>query len=280
MLADMLESLGPIGPYLLAPVIGAAFFLRYLIFAGGAFLLLRAVRRTAARRTISPLPVTAAQLRREALWSLSTATIFGVVFASIFWASREWNWFLIYHEVEAYGLVWFWLSLPVAILIHDVYFYWAHRFMHLPGVYERVHKVHHLSLNPTPLAAFAFHPLEALIEAFAAVVIVCLIPIHPIMLIALSIWMIAYNMMGHLGVELLPRGFARHPLTRWLNNATGHNQHHRRFSSNFGLYTLIWDRLFATLDPQYDRLWEQVTAPEGRDRPSSSPVERTSQPGT
>ena len=37
-----------------------------------------------------------------------------------------------------------------------------------------------------------------------------------------------------------------------MNSATAHNLHHRAFRSNFGLYTLIWDRLFGTIDPRYD----------------------------
>ena len=51
------------------------------------------------------------------------------------------------------------------ILLHDTYFYWAHRAMHHPKIYRHVHLVHHLSQNPSPWAAFAFHPFEAVIEA-------------------------------------------------------------------------------------------------------------------
>ena len=50
-------------------------------------------------------------------------------------------------------------------LMHRRAFYWMHRFMHLPGIFKAVHKVHHLSHNPSPWAAFSFHPLEAIIEA-------------------------------------------------------------------------------------------------------------------
>jgi sterol desaturase/sphingolipid hydroxylase (fatty acid hydroxylase superfamily) len=159
----------------------------------------------------------------------------------------------------------------VAILLHDFYFYWMHLFMHLPGVYERVHKVHHLSTNPSPLAAFAFHPLEAVIEALAIWVIALIIPIHPVALIAVGLYSIATNVMGPSGYELLPRGLAQHPVFGWLNTATSHNQHHRTFNYNFGLYTLLWDRLFGTLHPHYVGLYQRTTRQQTTDNTHAFP---------
>jgi lathosterol oxidase len=51
-----------------------------------------------------------------------------------------------------------------------------------------------------------------------------------------------YNVYGHLGFEILPR-----PLRRWLNTSSAHNLHHKKFTGNYGLYTLFWDRLMGTL---------------------------------
>jgi sterol desaturase/sphingolipid hydroxylase (fatty acid hydroxylase superfamily) len=131
--------------------------------------------------------------------------------------------------------------------------------MHLPSVYQRVHKVHHLSTNPSPLAAMAFHPLEALIEAGVFIVLTMLLPIHVGVLTIWALYMFATNVMGHLGYELLPRGLATHPLFGYFNTATAHNQHHRTFRSNYGLYTTIWDRLMGTLHPGYFELYDRTT---------------------
>jgi sterol desaturase/sphingolipid hydroxylase (fatty acid hydroxylase superfamily) len=34
--------------------------------------------------------------------------------------------------------------------------------------------------------------------------------------------------------------------------------HHQYFKGNYGLYTLIWDRLFGTLRPDYDERFDEV----------------------
>jgi len=67
----------------------------------------------------------------------------------------------------------------------------------------------------------------------------------PITLYHLSfffLFMIVYNIYGHLGWELYPRNFSRHWLGRWINTSVNHNQHHQHFKGNYGLYFLFWDR--------------------------------------
>lgn len=241
-----------------AGLIGA----RYLVIAGGALALTRLFARRLAPRRIQPTPVTGAQLRREALYSCSTIVVFAAVFIAAFAFNHHLGGLQVYRDIDERGWLWWGLSVVIALVIHDFYFYWAHRFMHLPGVFERVHRVHHLSTNPSPLAAFAFHPLEALIEAFAIVVIAALIPIHISALIAVGFYSILTNVVGHLGYELFPASWARHPALRFLNTATSHNQHHATFRYNFGLYSLIWDRLFGTLHPKYADLFGRVTDPD------------------
>jgi sterol desaturase/sphingolipid hydroxylase (fatty acid hydroxylase superfamily) len=127
-----------------------------------------------------------------------------------------------------------------------------HRMIHMPGVYERVHRVHHLSTNPSPLASFAFHPLEAILEALGFLLVVALLPMSFPSFLTFSFLAFLFNVLGHLGHEFVPaRLLAGHPL-RWMNSATSHNTHHRKFKVNYGLYTLVWDRLFGTIDPKFD----------------------------
>ena len=240
-------------------IVGAIILVRYALFAGIGFGVLRLFPKRAARRRISPVPVTRRQMWREAIYSVLTVAVFAAVFTAVFYAARDWGWFRIYRDAGAYGWAWYWLSLPAAVLIHDFYFYWAHRFMHLPGIYDHVHKVHHLSVNPTPLAAFAFHPVEAVIESLSFVIVVSVMPIHTSMLMHFAAYMMATNVMGHLGYEMFPRGFARSKWFGWLMTATCHNQHHRTYRYNYGLYTVIWDRLFGTIHPQYEALYDRIT---------------------
>ncbi|MEP6859607.1 MAG: sterol desaturase family protein [Deltaproteobacteria bacterium] len=43
--------------------------------------------------------------------------------------------------------------------------YWTYRAMHHPWLFRRVHRIHHLPHNPSPWAAYAFAPGEALVHA-------------------------------------------------------------------------------------------------------------------
>ncbi|MEO0734321.1 MAG: sterol desaturase family protein, partial [Bacteroidota bacterium] len=107
--------------------------------------------------------------------------------------------------------------------------------------------------NPTPLAAHAFHPLEAFLEVAIVLPFVLLIPLHPYVLGLFGLWALTWNIVGHLGYELFPAGWLRHPLTRYLNSSTHHNQHHRDGRYNFSLYFNLWDRVFGTNHPEYER---------------------------
>lgn len=63
-----------------------------------------------------------------------------------------------------YGWIYYFAAFPIMFVIHDTYFYWTHRIMHHKSVFNVMHLVHHKSTNPSPWAAYAFHPLEAIVE--------------------------------------------------------------------------------------------------------------------
>jgi sterol desaturase/sphingolipid hydroxylase (fatty acid hydroxylase superfamily) len=67
---------------------------------------------------------------------------------------------------------------------------------------------------------------------------------------------------GHLGWELYPKGFNHTWVGRWINTSVAHNQHHKYFTGNYGLYFLFWDRWMGTLRSEYDTSFEEVTSRE------------------
>lgn len=246
-------------PLLIAAAAAVLIALRYSVMAGGALAIVTALSRRLAHRRIQSRPFTPAQLRREFGYSMSTACVFGLFAGLALTVGRDLGLSKVYFDPDEHGLWWLVLSLPAVVLLHDAYFYWTHRFMHLPGVFERVHRVHHLSTNPSPLSVLAFHPLEAVIAFGAVVVITALVPVHVGVLALWSLSTLLTNIMGHLGYELLPPGMARSRFFGWINTATSHNQHHRAFAANFGLYTLLWDRLMGTVHPGYVDLYHRTT---------------------
>jgi Delta7-sterol 5-desaturase len=163
-----------------------------------------------------------------------------------------------YKHIDEHGSIYFFLAFPLMLLIHDAYFYWAHRIMHHPWLFKMVHLVHHKSTNPSPWAAYAFHPLEAIVESMIFVIFLFIIPVHGIHLMWFFVISLVYNVYGHLGFEIYPNGFNKHWFGRWMNTSVSHNQHHQYFKGNYGLYFTIWDRLMGTLRQDYDTAFESL----------------------
>ncbi len=62
---------------------------------------------------------------------------------------------------------------------------------------------------------------------------------------------VIFGTLGHSGVEPFPVVVKSIPLLRLVGTSTFHAEHHEHPIYNFGFYTLIWDKLFGTLDPEY-----------------------------
>ena len=236
---------------------------RYVIAAGGAFVLFYVwrIRRLRAMK-IQPAYPEAKDIRREVLYSLSSMAIFACTGVLIYLMNRA-GWTRIYGKIEPRGWGYLAFSVVALILAHDTWFYWTHRFMHWKPIFPLVHRVHHLSRNPTPWAAFAFHPIEAVIEAGIFPLVAMVMPVHPLAALIWLLYMTGMNVLGHCGFEILPSGFTRHAIFRWHNTTTHHDMHHRFLHRNFGLYYNFWDRLMGTNHERYDEEFEKVKARAG-----------------
>ncbi len=237
-----------------------ASLLRYAVLAGGAWLIFYRWRpRWTHARKIQPAAPAAHQVRREIGWSLLTLAVFALVALAVF-AAHDHGLTRLYTPVALHGWGWFWLSVGLMLVLHDAYFYVTHRLLHTPWLLRRVHYIHHQSANPTPWAAFAFHPVEALVQIGIVPLIVFTLPVHPGALAVFLLLMTLLNVGGHLGFELYPAGWVRHRVGRWHTTSTHHNQHHQRGRGNFGLYFTHWDRWLGTLHPTYEARFDEVQA--------------------
>ena len=172
----------------------------------------------------------------------------------------------MYFEVSDHGWGWFMVSIVLALLVHDTYFYWTHRLMHLPRLFPLFHRIHHLSNNPSPWAAYSFAPAEAVLQAGIFPLMVMILPIHPLAFVLFTLWQILFNVVGHTGFEFHPRWLMKTPLWFFLNTPTNHVMHHETMRGNYGLYFNIWDRLMGTSHPDYESRFREVTsrtAPHG-----------------
>jgi Delta7-sterol 5-desaturase len=233
-------------------------FFRYFILALIAYILFYVVKKESwrFRRIQQKFPMSKDYLR-EILYSIATTFIFAIIGYLIF-ATPFVKYTQMYLDFQEYGTGYFVLSILMMIVVHDTYFYWTHWLMHRKSVYRFVHRVHHLSTNPSPWAAMAFHPAEAVIEGLVIVVIALSFPFHPLAIGLFLLFMMIYNVYGHLGYELYPKGFSRTAVGKWINTSVNHNMHHQQFTGNFGLYFLFWDRIMGTLQTTYDEKFDEV----------------------
>lgn len=238
--------------------------LRYLIPASGAFLLLFAWRRHPwRRRKIQARAPGRADFWREARWSLVTVLVFSLNGLGIVTYIQN-DWTLVYFEVaDIGGAYWGWVywavSLAAIVVLHDAYFYWAHRLMHHPLIFRAIHHVHHRSQTPSPWAAYAFAPAEAVIHAVFLTALIFVMPLHPTVIYIFLLHMILRNVIGHSGFELFPRGVVRHPVFGALTTTTHHDLHHSTVDTNFGLYFTWWDRWMETEHGRYRETFDRVT---------------------
>ena len=71
-----------------------------------------------------------------------------------------------------------------------------------------------------------------------------------------------YNVYGHLGYEIFPKWIIRSKIGNWLNTSTYHNMHHKHFKGNYGLYFRFWDKLLHTVNPDYEKIINELKFPE------------------
>jgi sterol desaturase/sphingolipid hydroxylase (fatty acid hydroxylase superfamily) len=239
----------------------------YLIWACGFFALFWVVlhgllrKRQVSRRRWPRLT----QVGREILFSLSSQFIF---IAVAVWLAFSDGWGLgnMYTGMGDYGYWWLGATVFLVLVIDDTWFYWSHRAMHHPVLFERVHRVHHESVDPTPFTAFSFHPLEAMVHgvgSLSLLLFTVFLPWHPAAIALTGTLQMLFNVVGHLGYEVYPRGWNRVPVLRWKTPTLHHYMHHQRVGGNYGLYFRWWDKIcgteFKDFEARYDRLFE--TAP-------------------
>ncbi|HXB10697.1 MAG TPA: sterol desaturase family protein, partial [Bacteroidia bacterium] len=237
--------------------------LRYFVIAGIFFLVFYIIKpKRYLKLRIQHVFPKNKDYYREIGYSLLTF-IFFAVYVIILFRTPVKGYTLLYNNISNYGWAYFFLSVFLALVIHDAYFYWTHRLMHHPKLFKAFHLVHHKSTNPSPWAAFAFHPLEAMVEAGILPVLVFIMPMNRYSVLAFFLISTIINVYGHLGYEIYPAWLIKSKLGKWLNTSVSHNIHHKYFNGNYSFYTIIWDVLMGTMHPDYDKSLDTVLSNKG-----------------
>jgi sterol desaturase/sphingolipid hydroxylase (fatty acid hydroxylase superfamily) len=217
----------------------------YFIVSGVLFLLFLLGEKKWILYKIAKKSTDTNQLKREIAYSISTLLIFSALgFFTYFLYQIELT--QIYSSLIERGIVYLIVSFLLTLIIHDFYFYWTHRFMHLPCIYTSIHKLHHLSHNTTVFSALSFHPGEALLQVLFIPLIVMIIPLHPVILYSFIIYNLIVNILGHSGYEFFSKSFKKSFVGQFSNTPLYHHTHHQLVKKNYGLYSSIWDKLMGT----------------------------------
>ena len=231
---------------------------RYMIIAGLFYYLFYKYKpHKWAYLKIQEKTPTDQQIKTEIIYSLITIFIFSLVTIFIFGLDHN-GYTYMYNEIDNYGVPYYIFSTILLIVIHDIYFFITHKMMHHRKIYPIVHKIHHLSTNPSPWAAFSFHPIEAIVQIAWIPIVVMVLPVHHSSILIWSIFMMVFNVAGHLGYEIFPKRFLDYKIGKIFFTSTFHNIHHSKNNCNYGLYFIIWDRLLKTFHPDYQKIYNRI----------------------
>lgn len=241
-------------------VLSAIIFARYLLLSElYQRLIYDRWQRVKAARIVSP-KYPSSQQRKEIIWSGISSVLFAVIGVLMIMAWQA-EWTQIYVEVATMPLWYLPISFILAMLIHETYYYWLHRWMHRSGpIYRLIHKVHHDSVSTSVWTAFSFHPIESVLQAIIIPVILFVVPMHWVVMVIWLMMMTLSAMINHAGVEIFPAAWRTHWLMKWFIGSSHHDIHHRRFVKNFGLYFTFWDVWMGTESDELEGRWLKINS--------------------
>ncbi|MDF2193783.1 sterol desaturase family protein [Paraflavitalea sp. CAU 1676] len=233
-------------------------FLRYFVMAGIPFVVFYIIGKAYFKR--HKIQSNAARVKdflREMLHSSISSFVLTLI-ACLVWFTPFRSYTIMYRENNGYPVWWMPVSVVLALIVHDTYFYWMHRALHHKSVFRFTHLTHHRSTNPSPWAAYSFNVLEAIAEAFIVVILAFVLPMNGSAVIWFSLASFVINVYGHLGYEIMPRSFRHSYWFGVFNTSVYHNLHHSKFKGNYGLYFRWWDRWMRTEHPDYVKQYDVV----------------------
>jgi sterol desaturase/sphingolipid hydroxylase (fatty acid hydroxylase superfamily) len=125
--------------------------------------------------------------------------------------------------------------------IHEVGFYFAHRLLHYPFLYDVAHKLHHRNINPGPWSGLSMHPIEHLIY-FSTILLFFFIPSHPVHMINLASRLGVSPAQGHTGFDRVVVGQE----TTVEASYYAHYLHHKYFEVNYSDGMVPLDKWFGS----------------------------------
>lgn len=136
-----------------------------------------------------------------------------------------------------------------ALMIYDFFYYLMHRFLFHGPILLRVHALHHQARDPSHIDSAYVHPVETVMgTALFLGTVVAMVPLfgqyHAITMALLFAFWVQINTVNHAKFDL-----DRFPyrMLNWL--VKKHHVHHINMGmGNYATITMLYDKLFGTLD--------------------------------
>ncbi len=140
----------------------------------------------------------------------------------------------------------FWAELPLAIIIADLAYYWAHRLFHVNASLWRIHMVHHSIEELDWLATHRVHPIEAVATRGAALLPLLTLGFEPSTIAAFGVLYQWHSLFIHSNIRC---NFG--PLKWVIASPEFHHWHHANepeaTDKNFTAQLPFIDMMFRTL---------------------------------
>lgn len=188
-------------------------------------------------RRLDTRPLPRGQLRRELASSTSSILIFGCGLI-VPWGLLRSGWAQLAHDPSIWRVL---VEIVALFFWNELHFYLNHRLLHTRWL-RRFHVMHHRSHVATPFSTYAFHPVEALMLGSVPLIPMLLHDFSFAALLALPIFSVMLNNLGHSNYEASHHSPAR----GWLGASRRHHLHHACYHGNYGFLLEIFDRWAGT----------------------------------
>jgi sterol desaturase/sphingolipid hydroxylase (fatty acid hydroxylase superfamily) len=179
------------------------------------------------------------QVRDNIFWSLGSGVFFWTGYEVLmFWSLANGYVPMLTWTANPVWFVAFFLLIPAW---ESFYFYWIHRFLHIPWLYKKVHSLHHRNINVGPWSGLSMHPVEQFIY-LGTVFIHFIIGAHPVHILFHLQYYTLTAATTHTGFEAM----VVKDKNRLKLGTFHHQMHHRYFECNYGGLEIPWDKFFGS----------------------------------
>ena len=158
---------------------------------------------------------------------------------------------LVYDNARLFTLDNYWLSIPVAFLVHELSYYWEHRLGHRVGLFWAFHSIHHSSNEFNHSTAARGFYLDGKLQAVGAL-IAALLGVPPVVYVFIIVVKSAFGIWNHASY-VGDLGWMEKIFATPRNHMVHHANQAKYIDKNYSQVLILWDRLFGTFAPYEER---------------------------